>query len=40
MLQTNKLKKSMARLLKSIYYEIRAINLCLEGAAFSVNTIY
>ena len=27
----------MALLLKSIYYEIRAINLYLEGAAFSVN---
>ena len=36
-----KTKKShVAPLLKSIYYELRAINLYLEGAAISVSTIY
>ena len=38
MLHAN-LKGHMAPLLKSIYYELRTINLYLEGAAFNVNTI-
>ena len=38
MLHTN-LKGHLAPLLKSIYYELRAINLYLEWAAVSVNTI-
>ena len=38
MLHTN-LQGNVAPLLKSIYYELRAVNLYLEGAVFSVNTI-
>ena len=38
MLQTNK-KGHVAPLLKCTCYEIRAIYVYLEGAAFSVNTI-
>ena len=30
----------MTQLLKSIYFELKAINLYMEGAAFSVSTIY
>ena len=38
MLQTKKLTH-VAPLLKSIYYELRAITLYLEGAAITVSTI-
>ena len=39
---TNKeIKQSnVTPLLKSVYYELRAINICLEGAAFSVITSF
>ena len=33
-------KSHVAPLLKSIYYEHRPVNFYLEGAAFSVSTIY
>ena len=39
MLQTNELKSHVEPLLKIIYYELRAINVYLEGAALSVSTI-
>ena len=39
MLPTKKLKGLVAPLLKYIYYELRSINLYLEGAAFSASTI-
>ena len=38
---TNKnLKKSRDTVVKSIYYELKSINLYLEGAAFSASTIW
>ena len=33
-------KSHMASLLKSIYYELGAIKLYLEGVAISISTIY
>ena len=38
MLQTNKLKRSRGTFIE-VYYELRVINVYLEGAAFSVCTI-
>ena len=39
MLQTKKSKKAHGTVVEVYYCELRAINLYLEGVAFSVNTI-